>query len=580
MPRRFSTRRFILAYAAATVLLVLLVANFFHYRYYQQQQRLTHVRLGAVQRLVATARREMPEDRFFEWLGSIDLRSWAASGWNAAVLAPDSSVRWSIHPIAAGGFDPQIRAAIQDLDAAPGGILRRTWRPSGGRPHALHLQHLLPGEARAGMLLLYAPLPRFFLDAHDLWAASAILIALLIGALILYHFLLLRHVRQLASAAGLADVAPPRSEPIEQWAQQYLGRASRKFAEERDQFDALFDLFQDGTLFLDGEDRILRANATAAALLSEDQKGLAGRRLAELPDHAALEELVGEIRATGVYQASDIQLKALPSLCNVAGILLRAGPDARRGHAMLVLRDVSRLRQLERAGEDYATNVSHELKTPLTLILGHTETLISHADMEPEFRDHSLRTIERHAKRILRIIDDLLRLAWLRNEAGTVRVPRAIVAIGPVVEEAVGTCREWARAAGIDIETRIPDGLSWSLNAGLIEEALVNLVKNAILYALVGPVEIHGRVLENGHLELAVTDRGPGLRPEDAQRIFDRFYRADKGRSRASGGSGLGLPIVQQIVEAHRGTARVETAPGAGCTFILKIPPGSEPGPA
>ena len=114
---------------------------------------------------------------------------------------------------------------------------------------------------------------------------------------------------------------------------------------------------------------------------------------------------------------------------------------------------------------------------------------------------------------------------------------------------------------------------TYSLNAGLMEEALANLVKNAILYALVGPVEIRARVLGNGNLELAVVDRGPGLKPEDANRIFDRFYRADKGRSRASGGSGLGLPIVQQIVEAHRGDARVETAPGEGCTFILEIPP-------
>ena len=108
---------------------------------------------------------------------------------------------------------------------------------------------------------------------------------------------------------------------------------------------------------------------------------------------------------------------------------------------------------------------------------------------------------------------------------------------------------------------------------GLMEEALVNLLKNAILYALVGPVEIRARVLANGHLELAVVDRGPGLKPEDAQRIFDRFYRADKGRARATGGSGLGLPIVQQIVHAHRGTARVETVPGEGCTFLLEIPP-------
>ena len=145
--------------------------------------------------------------------------------------------------------------------------------------------------------------------------------------------------------------------------------------------------------------------------------------------------------------------------------------------------------------------------------------------------------------------------------------------VASVVDATLAFTREWARNAGIAIETHIPDGLVWSLNAGLMEEALSNLVKNAILYALVGPIEIRARVLGNGNLELAVVDRGPGLKPEDAQRIFDRFYRADKGRARSAGGSGLGLPIVQQIVEAHRGDARVESTPGQGCTFILEIPP-------
>ena len=343
--------------------------------------------------------------------------------------------------------------------------------------------------------------------------------------------------------------------------------------------DPLFDLLQDGTLVLDAEERVVRANATATAMLGTPARPLVGCRLAELADRDVLETLARGIRAHHAPQTSEVQLHSMSALCTAAGIFLPEGSDGPGPRIMIVLRDISRLRQLEHAGEEYATNVSHELKTPLTLILGHAETLISNTDMEPEFRDRSLRTIERHAKRILRIIDDLLRLAWLKNEGYAVGIPRAPVAVGPIFDETVATCREWARSAGLDIETSIPAGLVWSLNPGLIEEALVNLVKNAILYALVGPIELRGRVLDNGNLEFAVVDRGPGLKPEDAQRIFDRFYRADKGRSRGSGGSGLGLPIVQQIVEAHCGTARVETAPGEGCTFILEIPPGPEPAP-
>lgn len=577
MPRSFSTRRFTLFYAVAAALLIALVGNLFHFAYYQKEKRLIEVRMAALLRLVVAGHQEMTEDRFLAWLENADLRPWAAPGWNGMVLAPDLSIRWSIRPLDANALAPEILGAVRNISSAGAPASRTLQFSENGRSHLVHLQRIPPGAPQASVFLLRAPLPRFFLDAHNLWLASSLLAILLIAAFLLYQHLLLRHIRQMASAAGLPGILPlpAAREPFEIWARQYLDLASRKIAEERDYFDALFDLLQDGTLVIDSENRIVRANTTAAALLGESAKALVGRRLADLPDHAPLGTLVDEIRASSTYQASEIQLHALSSLCSAAGIPL---PDADRsncGHVMLVLRDLTRLRQLERAGEDYATNVSHELKTPLTLILGYTETLLAQGAADPEFRDRSLRTIERHAKRIIRIIDDLLRLAWLKNEAYTVGIPRTTVSIATLIDDAITVCREWTRTAGIAIETHAPEGLVWHLNSGLIEEAIVNLVKNAILYALVGPIEVRARLLDNGNLELAVIDRGPGLKPEDAQRIFDRFYRADKSRARASGGSGLGLPIVQQIVEAHHGTARVETAPGKGCTFILEIPPAT-----
>ncbi len=577
MPRPFSTRRFTLFYAVATALLIALIGNLFHYAYHQAEKRLIEVRLGAFRRLAVAARQEMPEDRFLSWLENADLQPWAAPGWNGMVLAPDLSIRWSIRPTTTDALAPEVLAAIRDIRSATAPAVRILQISENRRTHVVHLQRIPPDSPEASVFLLRAPLPRFILDAHNLWLASALLAALLIGSFVFYQHLLLQHIRQLASTAGLSGILPlpAAREPFEIWARQYLDLASRKIAEERDYFDALFDLLQDGTLVIDSDNRIVRANTTAAALLGESSKALVGRLLAELPDHAPLDALVNEIRATATYQASEIQLHALSSLCSAAGIPLPDADRANSSHVMLVLRDLTRLRQLERAGEDYATNVSHELKTPLTLILGYTETLLAQGATDPEFRDRSLRTIERHAKRIIRIIDDLLRLAWLKNEAYTVGIPRTTVSVATLIDEAVTVSREWTRTAGIAIETHVPEGLVWHLNSGLIEEAIVNLVKNAILYALVGPVEVRARLLDNGNLELAVIDRGPGLKPEDAQRIFDRFYRADKSRARASGGSGLGLPIVQQIVEAHHGTARVETAPGEGCTFILEIPPGT-----
>ncbi len=575
MLRTFSTRRFTIAYALVVALLVALGANLLHFFHLQRQERQIQHRLESLQHILVSTYREIPADRFLPWLDHVDFRAGASPGWNVVWLAPDLSVRWSIKPVDPNEWPSGISDAIRALNASEHAAIHHLCIREGGRRQLIDLHRLSPDDPAAGYLLLCAPLPRFFSDANDLWIAAALLFVLLVAIFVFYQQLLLRHIRHFAKTSGLSEAIPSIGQPIETWAKQHITLASRRISEEHDHFDALFDILQDGTLVLDADNRIVRANTTALHLLAGPSKTLVGSHLSELADGGALADLVGEIRAARAYRAAEIPLQDGAALCNAAGIPLQEGSETGRIHVMLALRDISHIRQLERAGEEYATNVSHELKTPLTLILGYTETLLSHAEMDPEFRDRSLRTIEHHAKRILRIIDDLLRLAWLKNERETIgNIPRAPVPVASVVGETVASCREWARNAGIAVETHIPDGLVWNLNAGLMEEALGNLVKNAILYALVGPVDIRARILENGNLELAVIDRGPGLKPEDAKHIFDRFYRADKGRSRASGGSGLGLPIVQQIVEAHHGAARVETAPGEGCTFILEIPPG------
>ncbi|MGD9781310.1 MAG: sensor histidine kinase [Kiritimatiellia bacterium] len=577
MLRAVSTRRSAIAYAVAAAAIVLLVGNLFHFRQHVRRNQRDSREIEILQRAMAAAWREIPPDRFAAWLEQADLRQADAPGGNVYWLAPDGFVRWSASP---EPIPPESAEAFRKLAAAGDGYPRSVRVRLGGRPFALHLQPLAAGDPGAGAAAICAPVPRYFLDAGALWISTALMLALYLGILFLYHRRIRARFFRLLRKAGLENLPPPGpGEALEAWTRRYVATASRKIAEERSLFDSLFDILQDGILFLDGENRILRANAAAALMLDGEPGALIGRSLAETAQQPALAELADSIRGTGTYQASEIHLPTIPGLGHVAGIPLRAGQDGRRGQLMFVMRDLTRLRRLESAGEEYATNVSHELKTPLTLILGFTETLLTSGALDPETRERHLRTIERHAKRILRIIDDLLRLAWLRNEAGTVGIPRAPVLVGAAVAAAVDTCREWARSAGIAIETHVPENLVWPLNEGLVEEAIVNLVKNAILYALVGPVEIRARTLDGGYLELAVIDRGPGLKPGDAKRIFDRFYRADKSRSRTSGGSGLGLPIVQQIVEAHHGNARVETAPGEGCAFILEFPPAPGSGP-
>jgi len=572
------TRRFTLLYVSLISLLIVLVAVFSRIHNNRIQQQRIHEHFLSIQNLLRSAYQEMPEERFIPWLNDASLHTRECLNWNVVWLAPDLSIRWAIHPIVPDELPLQRIEEQHDQNITCNDYGHCPPFRTRTQSSAIHLQRLSDRDPEAGWLLLYTPLSRFFLDAQELWIGALSLLLLLAGAFFLYQYLIRRHVQNLIEESGLSKmITPPKAhETIEGWAKQYAHLASRKIEETRDQFDSLFDILQDGIFLLDSENRILRANTAAAALLGETPETLIGHPLSETTDHIVLERHISKIRATATYQASEIQLSANDALCNVAGIPIREqNRRAPSSHVMLVLRDLTRLRQLERAGEEYAVNVSHELKTPLTMILGYTETLLSHNDMDAESQERFLRTIERHAKRISRIIDDLLRLAWLRNEDYTVGIPRAEAQIGTLINETIFMCDEWARNAGIEIKVDFPEDLTWKLNSGLMEEALINLVKNAILYAIVGPVEIRVRVTDSGNLEFAVIDRGPGLKPEDAQHIFDRFYRSDKGRARAKGGSGLGLPIVQQIIEAHKGTARVETAPGEGCIFILEIPPNS-----
>ncbi len=388
-------------------------------------------------------------------------------------------------------------------------------------------------------------------------------------------FILIAVLLEVLLLAGLVWLGrPPRPRPPTAPRTALPRATADQLASEPEDFDARLALFQDGMLTVDADDHIIRANTTAEKLLAPSGPPLLGRHVADLPDGAPLLELLNAIRTSAALQSVDLRLAASAALCSVAGVPLDHEPATPPGPVRLVLRDISRIAQLEQAGEEYAVNVSHELKTPLTLILGYTETLLADQSITPEFRTQSLRTIERHSRRILRIVDDLLRLAWLQSERDSIGgVPVTPTIVADVVAEATAVCAEWTQQADIAIVTDVPVGLVWSLHANLMTAALVNLIKNAVLYALVGPVEIRAQVLPNGNLELSVKDRGPGLKPEAAQQIFERFYRTDKGRARAAGGSGLGLPIVQQILSAHHGTARVETAPGAGCNFILELPP-------
>jgi two-component system phosphate regulon sensor histidine kinase PhoR len=215
-------------------------------------------------------------------------------------------------------------------------------------------------------------------------------------------------------------------------------------------------------------------------------------------------------------------------------------------------------------------NVSHELRTPLSLIQGYVETLLDGAKDNPDVAVKFLRTIERNAGRLRLLIEDLLVISEL--ESGRVKLDLGPVALRSVVQKVLDDFRARAEAGRQRVCNQAPD-LAVRADPSRLEQVLSNLIDNAIKYGRPeGQVIVGGCLAEGGQVEVSVQDDGPGLPPESLDRLFERFYRVDKARSREQGGTGLGLAIVKHIVQSHGGRVWAKSQLGHGATFYFTLP--------
>ena len=233
--------------------------------------------------------------------------------------------------------------------------------------------------------------------------------------------------------------------------------------------------------------------------------------------------------------------------------------------------DVTQLRRLEDMRRDFVANVSHELKTPLTAIKGFVETL-HQGQADPEEARRFLGIIARHVDRLNVIIEDLLMLSRIEDQAERAEIKRETVRLRDVFGNAVQICRPAADAKRIRIRVAGDETLTASVDPVLLEQAVVNLLDNAVKYS--DPereVEISGRAADR-EIRIRVQDQGVGIERRHLPRLFERFYRVDKARSRAVGGTGLGLAIVKHIAQAHGGHVSVESTVGEGSRFTIHLP--------
>jgi two-component system phosphate regulon sensor histidine kinase PhoR len=233
---------------------------------------------------------------------------------------------------------------------------------------------------------------------------------------------------------------------------------------------------------------------------------------------------------------------------------------------------VTHLRKLENMRKDFAANVSHEIKTPLTAIKGFVETLRTGEGADSKETDRFLEIIEKHVNRLTAIIEDLMKLSKIeqQDEKSDIRLKES--SVKHVISSAIQTCREKAKTKEITIDLACPEDISARLDSRLMAQAMVNLLDNAINYSSEKSDVKISVSLKDNEIMISVQDHGIGIPKENLSRLFERFYRVDKARSRELGGTGLGLAIVKHIVHAHGGRISVDSILGKGSTFTLHLP--------
>ena len=342
------------------------------------------------------------------------------------------------------------------------------------------------------------------------------------------------------------------------------------------QQEAVLGSMIEGVLAIDARQRVVGINQAAAELLAVDPARAIRRPLQEVVRNPDLRRFA--LRAIDCREPveDDLLLRgARDRTIRLRGTALR--DLSGEGGAVIVLNDVTDVQRLENIRRDFVANVSHELKTPIASIKGFVETLLDGASDDPVDARRFLDIIARQADRLASIIEDLLALSRIEQSEGTGNLPRESVRIADLLSAVAVDCLPRAEDRSIRLDVTCDESITAEVNAPLFEQALINLVDNAIKYSdpgrtiWMGVTTETGTTAGTGSVVITVRDEGCGIEAEHLPRLFERFYRIDKARSRKLGGTGLGLSIVKHIVQAHGGTVAVESEPGVGSTFTIRL---------
>ncbi|PYV34906.1 MAG: hypothetical protein DMG22_04215 [Acidobacteria bacterium] len=413
---------------------------------------------------------------------------------------------------------------------------------------------------------------------------SAIILAALLALGFAFYFsrTLTRRIERLVNFAdGL--VGNPSQPALEVPADDELGSLARALNRTARQLhdlmenarlesarrEAILASMIEGVLAVDDEMRVIFSNDSLLRAVGRKEPPPANFPLAELVRHPDLRDLLATVLRTEEPRRLRLRLSSFePGIYEVQAAPL-ASPS-RRG-ALAILHDVTDLERLERIRKDFVANVSHELRTPLTAIRGYAETLLEGAIEDPENNRKFLEIIKAHAIRLSNIASDLLTLSEL--ESGQPAGEPETFSVGEAMEAALRTVESEARLRGVKL---LRDGEEDAIVLGnrvRLEQAFINLLDNGIKFNRAGgEVRVRSARASNGKIRITVADTGIGIPSEHLGRIFERFYRVDRARSREMGGTGLGLSIVRHVVERMNGTVSTESHLGKGSTFAILLP--------
>lgn len=351
-----------------------------------------------------------------------------------------------------------------------------------------------------------------------------------------------------------------------------LDRRITTITQQRNEIETILSSMDEGVIAIDRKEKIININNAAAEMFGTTKENCQGMSVQEAIRNSIFHDFVQ--KALSEESPLEMEVELFPEeekFVNAHGTVLQ-DPDGKRIGALIVLNDISRIKKLENIRRDFVANVSHEIKTPITAIKGFVETLQDSDVSSKEDRERFLGIVSNHVNRLEAIINDLLKLSRIEKDTETGGIEFRDEKIIDVLETAIQICRPSAMEKEIEIILECNEELKARINSPLLEQAVMNLLDNAVKYSENNKNVNVSSFVKGNDLLIEVADEGKGIEKEHLPRLFERFYRVDKARSRKLGGTGLGLAIVKHITQAHGGTVEVESTPGEGSVFTIILP--------